>query len=281
MTHTTGTGFFLPTYSPINQRDRNHEGSTCRGRTAVRGQADHFKREDPITLALQHKMQELALQQSNIPSPEMYPDWMLSSASPYSSFSASSSCFSTDAPLSEPCSLGPCYSNSSSITSSTQYPSQSLAQGYPVSTPSLQHYNLAQAIDQEVQEMQMLQQQEAGVDAAIRNLLALRQQLAGMMTPPAAPAPTAVPAPPVSPPAPLFSGPTSVSRATSALAAARPVKCVPASMHPAAAAVPASPAAAAQLHLAQLQARQQQLLGFEQQLQLQLQAEVARLWAIV
>jgi hypothetical protein len=52
-------------------------------------------------------------------------------------------------------------------------------------------------------------------------------------------------------------------------------------MHPAAAAVPASPAAAAQLHLAQLQARQQQLLGFEQQLQLQLQAEVARLWAIV
>jgi hypothetical protein len=225
-------------------------------------------------------MQELALQQSNIPSPEMYPDWMLSSASPYSSFSASSSSVSTDTPLSESCSLGPCYSNSSSMTSSSQYPIQSLALGYPVSTP-LQRYNLAQAVDQEVQEMQMLQQQEAEVDAAIRNLLALRQQLAGMMTPAAAPAPPAVLAPPMSPPAPLFSGPTSVSRATAALAAARPVNPVPSSMHPAAAAVQATPAVAAQLHLAQLQARQQQLLGVEQQLQLQLQAEVARLWAIV
>jgi hypothetical protein len=137
----------------------------------------------------------------------------------------------------------------------------------------LQCVNASHVTAQELQEALLLQQQQAEVDSAINNMLALRQQLAAIRNPPAYP--TATP----------------VSRATAALGLTPQfnLECVPVGPRP------ASPAAAteargpfsvgagavAQMQLAQLQAQQQQLLSVQQQLQLELQAQMARLLAMV
>lgn len=138
----------------------------------------------------------------------------------------------------------------------------------------MQYINADHATAQELQEAMLLQQQQAEVDSALSNMLALWPQLAATRSPAAPPAPTPV------------------SRATAALGLGLtpqfnsgyvPVGPHPASPAAAAAAGPVgvSAAAAAQVQLAQLQVQQQQLLSVEQQLQLEIQAQLARLLAMV
>jgi hypothetical protein len=171
-------------------------------------------------------------------------------------------------------------------TLSSPFVSFSAAQGYPLSPcnstsfspfsssgptfqgPCISETNLAPAQqqlgpgvlgDQDLAELLLLQQQEAEVDAAIQNLLGLRQQLTAMRQPAIIPAAPASLAPTCGLP---------VSHATAALGR----QLLAQQQQPS--------TAGAQVHLASLQAQQQQLQSVEQQLQAQLAAEMVRLLAL-
>jgi hypothetical protein len=109
------------------------------------------------------------------------------------------------------------------------------------------------------QDLLLLQQQEAEVDAAISDLLSLRQQLSAMRQ---APAPVATPS---------CAAPFSVSHATAALGQqVQQVQQLPAGGSSAA-------LSSARLQLASLQAQQQELETFEERLQAELAAQMVRL----
>ena len=261
-------------------RHRSHEDEPSPAAVAL-------QRQLQLALALKYAKQQAAALQSTSASsmqhqhPLVWGSGGIAPAAPQSPWCSSDSGYASSgsSPSAAGCTSIPelplSLSPRSSSGCNAVYPSSGLV---GAATPPLQYYNVTPALDQHaLQEMLLLQQQQAEVDAAINTMLALRQQLAAAAAPAAmpAPAPTA---------APLFPGAAPVSRATAALAPQLDMPLYGTHPAPAAAALApvssGSPTAAAQLHLAQLQAEQQQLLDVEQQLQLRLQAEVARLVAL-
>lgn len=247
-----GTGFFLPRTSG-GPKDK----ATSRRDNKARGtnqQAAHRASLSTTTALQQHQMPQLVIlqHQQQLASPFCSSSTLLNSS--FTS-NASSSPFAGDYAGDSfsltPCNSGSCCASQGSFVCDAanlgpavpmvcQQPPQQVLAVTPMMVAG------AGVIGQD---LLLLQQQEAEVDAAISDLLSLRQQLSARRQQPAPVAPVC--------------GSFSVSHATAALG-----------QQPA---VGSATLSSAQLQLASLQAQQQQLQTFEERLQEELAAQMVRL----
>lgn len=153
--------------------------------------------------------------------------------------------------------LSPCHSGSNAFSPLGAVPGPFVSAPASLAPPQQQYYAVTgrNCFDAQAQNLALLDQQEAEINAALMNLITLKQQLAAAATPQQQQVFLA--APPALP----------VSAVTAALGQQLPVAAAPCS--------PPSPAAA-QLQLASMQAQQQQLYDVESQLQAQLAAQLVR-----
>lgn len=259
----TGTGFFLPRTPQDKVAPRR--GHKARG--ANQQQTAHWASPPQAST---HQMAQLVILQHPVSQQQQLASPFCSSSSNNlltSSFasSASSSPFAGDRAL-DSFSLTPCNSGSCCVSpgpfvcdAASLAPAgvplvcQQPAQQVVAVTPMMLAGAGAGVVGQD---LLLLQQQEAEVDAAINDILSLRQQLSTMRQ---VPAPVATPS---------CAAPFSVSHATAALG--QQVQQVPAGGSSAA-------LSSAQLQLASLQAQQQELETFEERLQAELAAQMVRL----
>jgi hypothetical protein len=156
--------------------------------------------------------------------------------------------------------LSPCHSGSNVFSPLGALPGPFVGAPASLAPPQQQYYAVAGCgcFDTQAQNLALLEQQQAEIDAALVNLITLKQQLAAAAAPQQQQQ-VFLAAPPA----------LSVSAANTALGQQLPVPAAPCS--------PPSPAAvAAQLQLASLNAQQQQLCDVEAQLQAQLAEQLVR-----
>lgn len=250
-----GTGFFLPRTSggPKDKAASRRDSKATRG---TNQQAAHWASPPSTTL---HQTPQLVLlqHQQQLASPFCSSSSTLLNSSFTSNGSSSpfAGDYACDSFSLTPCNSGSCCASQGSFVCDAaslapavpmvcqQPPQQVLAV-----TPMM--FAGAGVIGQDVL---LLQQQEAEVDAAISDLLSLRQQLSARRQQPAPVAPVC--------------GAFSVCHATAALGQQAQEPAVGS----------ASTLSSAQLQLASLQAQQQQLQTFEERLQEELAAQMVRL----
>jgi hypothetical protein len=158
--------------------------------------------------------------------------------------------------------LSPCHSGSNAFSPLGALPGPFVGAPASLAPPQQQYYAVTGrgCFDTQAQNLTLLEQQQAEIDAALVNLITLKQQLAAAAAPQQQQQQVFLAAPPA----------LSVSAATAALGQQLPVPAAPCS--------PPSPAAvAAQLQLMSRNTQQQELDDVEVQLQAQLAEQVMRM----